>query len=86
MSDKSISTESIEQYVKFGGEFCPFCKSPEVIQDGPLYYDNENSKVYRGVMCLSCIRDWTDVFTLNAVIPQYNPLAMKDPKEDEDDN
>ena len=63
MEDK-ISQKTIDQYIKVGGEYCPFCQSPEVLQDGYLFYDEETSSVYKPMMCLTCLRDWTDVFGL----------------------
>jgi transcriptional regulator NrdR family protein len=89
MSKDKITQEDIDRYVKFGGEYCPFCKSTEVVQDGVMFYDEDESKVYKGMMCLTCDREWTDVFTLSTiktVVPviiskQSNLRDIEDEKE-----
>uniref|UniRef100_A0A6M3XPV3 Uncharacterized protein n=1 Tax=viral metagenome TaxID=1070528 RepID=A0A6M3XPV3_9ZZZZ len=77
MAKDEISKDDISRYVNFGGEYCPFCISPEVQQDGPLFYDEDEAKVYRGMECLTCNRDWTDVFGLVDVLTKM-PVVLKE--------
>lgn len=67
---RMISPEDVEGYVKTGGGRCPFCKSPEVEPDTMLFYDEDTSSVYRGMTCLTCFRDWTDIFRLVDMKPE----------------
>ncbi len=70
MGDRDlISAKNVKIYIKSGGEYCPYCKSPEVEQDSMLVYDEKTSMVYRNMACLTCFREWTDLFKLYDVKP-----------------
>jgi len=62
-----ITKEKVEQYIIAGGNYCPYCRSPEVEQEDMLILDEEDTKVYRHMTCLTCIKDWTDVYFLTDV-------------------
>jgi len=64
MGRDKITKEEVDQYIKTGGSQCPYCHSPEVEQEDMLILDEEDTKVYRHMTCLTCIKDWTDVYFL----------------------
>jgi len=59
-----ITKEKVEQYIKIGGNYCPYCHSSEVEQEDMLILDEEDTKIYRHMTCLTCFKDWTDVYSL----------------------
>ena len=64
-----ISDADISKYVKSGGDYCPRCKSPEVQEAGMMHYDEETSKAYRPMECLTCMLDWTEVLGKETLLP-----------------
>jgi hypothetical protein len=63
-----IPLVEVERYIAAGGDYCPYCKSPEVQEDGLMFYDFETVKIYRPMECLTCFNDWTDVFSLSGIM------------------
>lgn len=53
-----------KQYVKFGGNRCPYCSS-EDLNAGKLQSDA--GYVWQKVSCDHCAREWTDVYTLTGI-------------------
>ena len=62
-----LSSEMVKRYVSLGGEFCPYCQSPEVEQTDILRYDDETAYISKDMICCTCGKEWTDLFTLSAV-------------------
>jgi len=62
-----LEGKNVDIYVDAGGDYCPFCHSPEVEQRSLIYYDDETSSMYRDQGCITCGKSWTDVFRLSGV-------------------
>jgi Zn ribbon nucleic-acid-binding protein len=76
---RKISAEDVEGYLKVNGEYCPFCKSPEIQEDTMMWYDEDTVSVHRGMTCLTCFRDWTEVFKLSDIKEEsYKGLKSED--------
>lgn len=56
-----------EEYLKNGGEFCPYCKS-EFVEDDRMEFD-VGSIEYR-MRCMDCNRKWWDHYKLNEIIEE----------------
>jgi formate dehydrogenase maturation protein FdhE len=69
MAKDKLKQTDIDQYVRCGGEYCPFCGSTEVYQVSVMFYDDEKAKIYKEITCMTCDRDWTDVFDLASIVP-----------------
>lgn len=55
-------------YVENGGDYCPFCVSPNIEMTGPTRYDDETMAIYKDNKCVVCGNKWTDVYKLTKVI------------------
>jgi hypothetical protein len=53
-----------EEYLTYGGVFCPFCKSPD-IEGGSV--DIAGSEAFQELSCVSCGGAWRDRYELVAV-------------------
>ncbi len=73
--DESVKIDSnIREYLKrncVGGDFCPYCHTSNVTQDGPLTLDDQEIPfVYRTMKCVDCKRQWIDLFKLAEVLQE----------------
>ena len=64
-----ISDKDIKSYIEHGGDYCPKCHSPEVQEAATMHYDEETSKAYRPMECLTCLFDWTEVLGKETLLP-----------------
>lgn len=63
-----------EEYVAKRGMCCPFCQSDQIQGES---IDFESSGVYQNIVCLSCKKEWTDVYKLAS----YEALRLGDADE-----
>jgi len=57
-----MSQMSNEEYIKTGGNNCPFCKSDEIESESQVQVDSTSA--WQDVECKSCGRHWQDVYNL----------------------
>ena len=55
-----------EQYVQWGGLYCPVCHSTNIDADPPEV-DMDKGDVFCQVVCLSCDSVWNDVYRLHNI-------------------
>jgi hypothetical protein len=60
-----------EEYLKTGGVFCPFCKSPD-IEGGSV--DIIASEAIQDVSCVTCGGAWRDTYKLHTVEAVDDPI------------
>ena len=56
---ESMTKEQIENYLEYGGLYCPLCSSSNLTTIGGMDEDGCQS-----VKCLACGKMWIDVYTL----------------------
>ena len=59
-----LTQEKIDEYVKEGGGFCPYCGSQD-IEGGSLDFDGG---VYQKMGCNECDETWVDAYRLANVL------------------
>ena len=59
-----LSGKKIKEYIKGGGESCPYCGS-DGLRGGS--WDSDNGYCNQSISCLSCKKDWDDVYTLTGI-------------------
>jgi hypothetical protein len=66
--------DNIREYMKRnckGGDFCPYCHTANVTQDGELTLDDQEIPfVYRTMKCVDCGRQWVDLFKLADILQE----------------
>jgi len=60
-----LTQEKIDEYVKDGGGYCPFCGSHQY-EGGSL--DFESGSIYQKMLCNDCGKDWVDAYHLGNVL------------------
>lgn len=55
------------RYVRFKGQRCPYCRSPEIEAPGGVEIDGGNAT--QEIRCNNCERDWTDLYYLVGYLP-----------------
>lgn len=58
-----ISPEKVRQYLRTGGNHCPFCGSDQ-IDSGPIGVSDEYNEGCAIVECLDCKKQWKDIYKL----------------------
>jgi transposase-like protein len=61
---KTLTKKKIREYVKSGGNYCPFCGSEDITggdrnTDGGVH----SQEIY----CQGCKKDWQDVYSLTGI-------------------
>ncbi len=68
LTPQQISKETREEYVRYDGDYCPFCRSTNVHQDGKysaVYeIDVFRKRVQCSMVCEDCCKSWYDIYSL----------------------
>lgn len=67
MKKPPLTAEQISAYLATGGNACPFCQSESIEGTTDREYNGETQDHL--IECLTCERQWRDVYTLTDVIP-----------------
>lgn len=59
-----LSNADREQYVKDGGNKCPFCRSTDLDGGKPQV---DGPRAWCVIMCLNCGEEWHDIYTLTDI-------------------
>lgn len=62
---KALTEEQKAWYLKHSGS-CPYCRSNNI--EGYAGYDAEGDTIATRISCLSCHREWRDIYTLNDIM------------------
>ena len=61
-----LNHEEVKQYVRNGGESCPYCNAGSLTIVGS-FEEADETTVFRQVKCDCCQKSWTDEFTLSGI-------------------
>ena len=61
-----MNAEQAFEYIKGGGNLCPFCHSYDI--SGGHFESNEDGQAWQYVSCKVCGEEWRDCYTLVDVI------------------
>jgi hypothetical protein len=61
MATRDFSTTQAQEYIRGGGQHCPYCNSEE-IEGGP--FQCEAGVCWQEVTCLQCEERWHDIYQL----------------------
>jgi hypothetical protein len=62
----TLTNEEKQLYVKANGNYCPYCNSENIEGTGGTNVDDYGVDI--DVECLSCKRDWKDVYILSDIV------------------
>jgi hypothetical protein len=62
-----LTPEDVKWYIAEKGNLCPYCECPDLEPEVP-YQDEESPIVQADVVCMSCGKQWTEVYYLSDVI------------------
>lgn len=71
----ALSPSDWEEYLSNGGRRCPYCNSNSMTH-GEGRTDSTLADMYWDVSCNSCKRDWTEHYTLTAVVTDEGTFTV----------
>ncbi len=61
-----ITRQQRDTYLQDGGSRCPFCGSQSMASE-VVMYDRLTGEIHCQIECISCHKDWVDIFTLTNI-------------------